>query len=794
MKKLLTVLTFSILSLGVFAQTSPRCSHTTPIYKTMTSDSMDVLHYAINLDIIYLSQKNITGYTDLRITPKISGLSVIKLDLLKLNVDSIFIDNQSIQNWNYNDTLLNFSLSSSISIGDTILCRVYYHGQPIKDPSGWGGFYFSNDSTFAFNMGVGMQDNPHNYGRIWYPCIDDFVDRATYDFNINVKNGKYAVCNGTLEAVNTSSNTTEYRWKLHDDIPTYLASVAIGPYVAVRDTFNGMNGSIPIAIYVKSTMVSQAQASFINLKQILTAFELYYGPYRWERVGYVGVPFNSGAMEHVTNIAIGNGYINGSLTYETLFAHELSHHWFGDLVTCSSAPDMWLNEGWAAFSESMYQEMLYGKDAYKNNIRNLLFDVLKNTHHTDGGYYAVAGVPHSLTYGSTVYDKGATVAHSIRGYLGDAKFFSMLHAYMNQKAFSDQSSIDFRDFITSNTGINMNDFFDAWVFDPGFSDFSIDSFNVSSGSNPPYAVGVWMHQRLKHKPNYAKSNRVPITFMDNQWNRLDTMIEFSGKSGSQSYDLPFKPTHVFCDIDERLADATTDYAVVINQTGMNNYDKSYFKLDVTQVTDSALFQITHHWVGSDSLGINYPGLRISSHRFWTVEGVYSTGFDAIGSFRYYRTTDLDADIIKNKNDSLILLYRPHGGIPWQRVASTKLGNWVVGYLEVNHLMNGQYALAAYDYNYLGISSSEGEMEELNLQISPNPSNGPVKFILNDNFPCVVMVYDSVGKKVATIEMVNKGAQSEGNWNTDRQAAGRYFVALYSEEGFLMQQKSVIISK
>ena len=304
MKILITLLIFSTLSLASFAQISPRCSHNSPTYKTMTSDSIDVLHYSINLDIIYLSKKSISGYTDLLITPKINGLSSIKLDLMQLNVDSIFMANQSIVNWNYNDTLLSFSLLNNMNIGDTVLCRVYYHGQPVKDPSGWGGFYFSNDSTFAFNMGVGMQDNPHNYGRVWYPCIDDFVDRATYDFSITVKNGKNAVCNGTLEATNVGANSTEYKWVLHNDIPTYLASVAIGPYVAVRDTFNGMNANIPIAIYVKSNMVSNAQASFINLKQILTAFEQYYGPYRWERVGYVGVPFSSGAMEHATSIAI----------------------------------------------------------------------------------------------------------------------------------------------------------------------------------------------------------------------------------------------------------------------------------------------------------------------------------------------------------------------------------------------------------------------------------------------------------------------------------------------------------
>ena len=794
MKKIFVLLIISVLSTSVYAQVSPRCSHSNLTYKTTTSDSMDVLHYAINLDIIYLSQKYISGNTELIITPKLSGLTIIKLDLLKLSIDSISFGTQAISNWNYNDTLLSFAPSSSLNVGDTISCFVYYHGQPHKDPSGWGGFYFSNDSTFAFNMGVGMKDNPHNYGRIWYPCIDDFVDRATYDFNITVKSGKIAVCNGTLESTVTSANTVEYKWKLHDNIPTYLASVAIGPYVAVRDTFNGINGAIPIAIYVKSNMVNQAQASFINLKQILTAFEQYYGPYRWERVGYVGVPFNSGAMEHATNITIGLAYINGTLTYETLFAHELSHHWFGDLVTCSSAPDMWLNEGWAVFSEAMYQEMLYGKEAYKDNMRGLLFSVLKNAHHNDGGYYAVAGVPHDLTYGTTVYDKGGTVAHSVRGYLGDVKFFAMLSDYMTQNAFSDQSSIDFRDFISNNSGINMNDFFDSWVFEPGFSNFSIDSFSTGVGINPPYSVQVWMRQRLNHKPSFANSNRIPITFMDNQWNRIDTIIVFSGETGNQSFNLGFKPSAVFCDLDERLADATTDYSKIISQTGKIDFPLSYFKLAVKQINDSALFQITHNWVAPDSLGITYPGLRISTRHFWTVNGIYPSNYDAMGSFRYYKATDLDNDIILSRYDSLVLFYRPQGGIPWQRVSFNKNGNWAVGYMEVAHLKNGQYVLAAYDHNYLAINKKMEEGASVKLSISPNPSNEQFRFVMNDNFPAYIVIYDSVGKQIAKVDMELQGKVGAAYWNPNGQAAGQYVVVLYSQDGTPKYTGSLIISK
>jgi len=791
MIRIISFLIVSILSMSLFAQSSVRCKNAILVNKGTTNDSLDVLHYSINLDIVYLSHKNIKGNTELLLTPKINGLSQLNLDLLKLNVDSVRIGTQAITNWTYNDTVLSITLNNVLNVGDTVSCFVYYHGQPVKDPSGWGGFYFSNDSTFAFSMGIGMQDDPHNYGRIWFPCVDDFVDRATYDFNIKVKNGKTAICNGTLESTVVSSNTIEYRWKLHNDIPTYLASVAIGPYVAVRDTFQGLNASIPIAIYVTSNKVVQAQASFTHLKQILAAFETYYGPYRWERAGYVGVPFNSGAMEHATNIAIGLGYIDGSLSYETLFAHELSHHWFGNLVTCSSAPDMWLNEGWASFSESMYQEMLYGKEAYKDNIRRLLYDVLRNTHTRDGGYLAVAGVPHDKTYGSTVYDKGATVAQAIRAYLGDARFFPMLKAYLAQNAFSDQSSNDFRDFISAYTGINMNDFFDAWVFEPGFSQFSIDSF-VVTGNTAPYTTQVWMRQRLKHKPNFANSNRIAISFMDDNWNRIDTVIEFSGQTGSQSFNLNFKPKTVFCDLEETLADATTDYAPVLKQTGLTVFDLSFAKLDVIQISDSALFQITHNWVAPETLGVNYQGLRISSRHYWSVNGIYPANFDAKAYFKYLRVGDMDNDIIKSRYDSLIVLYRPHAGRKWRAVAANKVGNWLAGYMEVEHVKNGDYVLAAYDYHYLDIPNVK-DNGGLKLKISPNPSSSGFKFELNDNFRSDIVIYDSIGQEVAFVKMKSSGDKCTARWKPHKLAAGRYIVVLYTEDGAQLLNTSLIIS-
>ncbi len=769
------------------------CSHQHFFSKASSSDSLDVLHYQIELDIVYLSQHAINGFTELTLIAKQNGLNTMVLDLQNLNVDSVFV-NQTIHNqWIYNDTNLRIPLSQPLNISDTVICKVYYHGNPQKDPSGWGGFYFSNDSSFAFNMGVGMDDDPHNYGRIWFPCVDNFTDRATYDFNIRVKTNKMAICNGSLVAVNNNTNTVQYQWSLQHDIPTYLASVAVGPYVALIDTFVSINANrIPIAIYIPQNQYAQAQASFANLKDILQAFEHYYGPYRWERVGYVGVPFNSGAMEHATSIHIGLGYLNGTTAYETLIAHELSHHWFGDLVTCESAPDMWLNEGWAVFSESMYQEYVYGREAYKNNMRNELFNVLKSTHINDNGYRALAGIPHEYTYGSTVYDKGGTVAHSLRGYLGDSLFFMAIKAYMTQKAFSAQNSIQFRDFLTVTTGINMNDFFDAWVFSPGFCQFALDSFSVTNVSATKFQVNVSIRQALNHKPNFASSNRVPITLMDENWNRFDTIVQFSGATGSEVFVLPFYPKTVFVDLDERLADATTDYSKTLKNAESLSFDLSYFKIDVQQLADSVKFQIIHNWVAPDSLGISYDGLHISSVRYWTVAFNNSQALNAQGYFKYWKASGLDADIITSSLDSVVLLYRSKGGMPWQPIGFQKQGNWITGFLMVNQLLQGEYVLASYDAQYLAIERTKRLKNEIKISASPNPSSTGFHFQIEGESGHSVQILNVTGEVVANVLVQADFGKYFADWRPQAIMPGTYFAVLYDAHNKVLNQIKVVI--
>jgi aminopeptidase N len=158
------------------------------------------------------------------------------------------------------------TLPQSFSPGDTVAVKVFYHGVPFNES--WGGFHFSGE--YAFNLGVGFETYPPNLGKAWFPCVDNFFDRALFDYHIRVTDNKKAVCGGLLQSINDHGDGTHtFHWKTDFTIPTYLASFAIGDYVGVTDTFSGMERDIPITIYVRPVDTGKVAGSFANIHTIM---------------------------------------------------------------------------------------------------------------------------------------------------------------------------------------------------------------------------------------------------------------------------------------------------------------------------------------------------------------------------------------------------------------------------------------------------------------------------------------------------------------------------------------------
>ena len=245
-------------------------SHLGMINAQSIGDTIHAVNYTINLDEINTSAKTIDGWAEITITPLVDELDYIPLELLDLNVSSVKVDGLQ-KSYNHDGNRIIVYLDSPVGIGDTLIVLIHYNGQPFHES--WGGFHFSGD--YAFNLGIGISTIPHNVGKTWFPCIDNFTDRATYDVIGTAETGLTITAGGELVSkVVNGNNTTTWHWQIPHAIPTYLVSIAMGEYTEYTDEYYGIEDTIPISIFTKPSSAGNVAGSYVHLHEIIELFEI----------------------------------------------------------------------------------------------------------------------------------------------------------------------------------------------------------------------------------------------------------------------------------------------------------------------------------------------------------------------------------------------------------------------------------------------------------------------------------------------------------------------------------------
>lgn len=689
----------------------------------LRSDSINIIKYTINLDITDFTNQKIKGNTIVRFAPKAGTLQKLPLDLLKLQVDSIELNNQNLT-YTYNDTLLMVNLSNTLTTSDTVNLTVYYQGKPQGDPSGWGGFSFSGN--YAYNLGVGFGANPHVYGRCWFPCFDNFVEKSKYEFNITTDTTKRAFCNGELMSDVKTGNKRTRQWLMNKEIPTYLASVAVADYTQVNWNVNTLNGNLPIVLAARASDTTALKNGFVHLPNAVAGFENYYGPYMWNRVGYALVPFSSGAMEHATNIAYPQALI--STAYEDLMAHEFSHHWWGDLMTCETQEDMWLNEGMASYSERLFSEWVYGYDRYISEVKNNHDALIKHLHLSEKGFRAISGVPFEYTYSDHVYKKGADVAHTLRSYMGDVAFFAGLKYVLQQKAFKNMNSLEFRDLLQTSSGQNLTDFFNDWVMNGGWPHFSIDSVKTT-GNTAPYTSTVYVKQKLHGAPSLYNNVPLELTLMNNAWQKEIKPIIMSGATKSFTMQTNLAPAFVGMNVDSKISDAVSSEYKTIKTNASIIYSLGRATLVVSNKgQDSSYIRVEHNLAKADPIKNNINNFRLNTQHYWKIDGIISPGFTSKLRLSYDGNKNpsgvsyLDTCLTTLNGDSMILLYRRNAADDWKEVKHyTKFkSSSKAGFFTADTLKLGEYCFANGKSAVL-IGIEDKAKPAIELVVYPNPS-------------------------------------------------------------------------
>lgn len=754
--------------------------------------NLDVKHYDISVDTIDFGNQTIKAHVaiDLHATNQLDN---IQLSLLRFTIDSIIENGQALA-YNYDDTTITINLTQALNSGDSTQVTVYYHGHPQEDNSGFGGFSFQG-STYAFNIGVGFEANPHTYGRVWFPCVDNFTDRATYGFHIRVLNNYKAMCNGELASVIANGDATyTYNWEMHNAIPTYLAGMAVAPFYIIQRIYH----NIPVSIAVLPNDTINTLSTFQNLENCVGTYVDRYGPYQWNKIGYVAVPFTAGAMEHSTSIHIGKVFINGTLNYQTLWAHELAHQWWGDLVTCERQEEMWLNEGFASYSEAIFLEGLNGQDSYKNYVRNNHRKVLQFHHIIDDGYRPLNDIPHEYTYSTTVYDKGADIAHTLRGFMGDSAFFNGCKHYFNTMAYQSASSEDLRDALEASSGIDMDRFFEDWIFTGGFPHFSVDSFTVSPEPSSTYLVTIYTKQKQKGN-NHIYEMPLEFTFRDGT-NETTEVFTINATNNTFQTSLNFSPTMVTIDKEEKISDAISDFETKLFTLGDVDLKETNASITITNGgNDSSLIRIEHNWVAPDDFINPLSGIVLSDYHYYTVDGIFPDGFQAKLTLNFNGSTSqsvgyLDNNLITGKEDSLVLLYREGTGDNWQ-IASNYSINYQGshsdkrGKFEIEELRKGQYT---FGYKDTGSGSRTKPVKKNDsLVVFPNPSDNSctIKFSAVDSHSAKIIIMDQLGKTVFE-QQINHNA-NHIIWKHRGLPPGTYLINL-ADEKTLIGTASIII--
>ncbi len=687
------------------------------------SDTFDILHYTIDLDVTDYAGQYLKAATTIRFRSVMPDLGSIRFDLVQLSVDSV-IGAAGPLSFSQDDDYVRVGLNEVLSEGEEREVTVYYQGSPRRDPQ-WGGFYF--ESNYIYNLGIGISTIPPNFGKVWYPCFDSFVERATYTYNVKSAGSFRHLGQGTfLGEVTLGGDTVIRSYTIAQPIPTYCSSVAVADYDVHSYDHDAVNGALPVTICAKPADFSAIVSRMVDLPSAIDACEYWYGPYPFERVGYAMT--TDGALENPTNIAYPQ-FMAGQNNQRNreLLTHELGHQWWGNMLTPYVHNDMWLKEGPAEYSTHLIEEWIGGRPAFVRAVKDNLLFVLRQAHVNDDGFQVLSPIPDPHIYGTHTYYKGAAVMHNLRGYLGDDLFRQAMRTLQVDHAYSAFTAADFRDMLEDATGVDMDPFFDAWVFAPGYSVFEVRD-HVAEENGGQWNVTLELGQKLRGASVMHNAVPLDLTFISATGEEHDQQIVAGGEFSTITVEAPFEPAMVVLNRYARLNQARLDHEFKIGPGQPLDALLPYvdFRAYVDELPDTALVRVEHIWAEPDQQPLEPDIVAISNTHYWTVDGLWPEGTVLRGRIFYNGTQDdqLDFDLINGDESGIAMLYRSHPDQPWvvyqeQELNAGQLTNGS-GFITLNALRKGQYTLGKIQ-GFVGVDE-EHIPEPIGIALHPVPAN------------------------------------------------------------------------
>lgn len=500
-----------------------------------SSHDYDVIRYVLDVRLEPESLTNkFRGHETIYAKSQIASLSSLVLDFVGMTVDSCKVNSSSTTS-SRTSTKLTVNLDTGYNPGDSFYVEIFYRGIPSQ------GFYFAMNSYgteiyYSFTEPYGS--------RYWFPCYDFPNDKAYSEIIATVPDGNYAIANGNLiSLVDNPDTTTTYHWKEDYPIATYLISLTVCDFARI-DSFAVINNdTLPVHYWVYHEDSAAAVVDFRKTPEMIEFFSSIWVPYAFmgEKYSIVQAPIG-GAMEHQTCTSWGFS-MPGNASNEWVDAHELSHHWWGDMVTCNDFPNIWLNEGFASYSEVLWMEYEYGLSA-KNSQLAGQENLIKSSYGQPNGsvHYPIYNPPSNLWFSTAVYKKGSWVLHMLRYVLGDSLFFNGMAYYGQTYMYSTANTQQFQAAMENYSGQDLDWFFNEWVFSPNLPIYHWSWAETPLGGNSRIHLNI--RQKQTNPPLYTmplqfKVSRISgdtiVTLPNNQTDQT-FIFQVSGDPTSLTFD------------------------------------------------------------------------------------------------------------------------------------------------------------------------------------------------------------------------------------------------------------------
>ncbi len=455
--------------------------NTRALYRPSRTILTDLIHTKLEL-LLDWEKSQLKGKATITAKPHFYASDSLFLDAKGMDILAI-VQNGKALNYTYNDTIISIQLNKQYTAKDTFSVVIDYISKPEERKLGGSaaiksdkGLYFINpQNEEGGRMPQVWTQGETESNSVWFPTIDSPNAKSSQEIWLTVDSKYTTFSNGLLiKEIDNQDGTRTDVWKQEKKHAPYLFMIAVGEFKVVKDSYTRPDGTLmEVNYYVEPEWEPYAKAIFGETPAMIAYFSKLLGvEYQWDKYHQIVVrEYVSGAMENTGAVVFGDYvYKNHKALLDdndqATIAHELFHHWFGDLVTCESWSNLTLNESFANYSQYLWDEHRYGMDEadYQAEIEERGYYQSAKT----AGYHNLVRFDYTHRddmFDANSYNKGGRILHMLRSYLGDEAFFKGIQLYLKENSFQSAEFHQLRIAFEKVCGEDLNWFFNQWYLD-----------------------------------------------------------------------------------------------------------------------------------------------------------------------------------------------------------------------------------------------------------------------------------------------------------------------------------------